>query len=82
MSIAYIARNVTKIDLMKGTFQFSKAKFSNPNPYDLGTITNFSTVFEGHLWSWWWPSRMIPRADGTRFPMVPPVSNQDIKSLP
>lgn len=45
MSIAYIARNVTKIDLMKGTFQFTRGKLANPNPYDLGTTTNFATVF-------------------------------------
>lgn len=82
MTIGYIAKNVTKIDLLKGTFQFRSGKLNNPNPFDLGALSNFATVFEGHLWSWWWPSPMIPRADGTRFPMVPPVTTQDMKSLP
>ncbi len=36
----------------------------------------------GDVWSWWWPTKIIPLNDGIRFPMVPPVTTQDFKQLP
>ena len=68
---------------MKGKFAFRDRLNIKPNPYDLGVISNYSTIFEGQSWTWWWPSEIIPRADGTRFPMRPPVSSdQFIKLAP
>lgn len=77
-SLVYVAKNITKIDLMKGTFRMNDPKRLHPNPFDLGKITNFATVFEGQAWTWWLPSRIIPKTDGTRFPMVPPVKIADV----
>ena len=81
-SLAYVGKNITKIDLMKGTFRFNDKRGFLHNPYDLGWITNFATVFEGNLWDFWWPSSMIPRADGLRFQMVPPVRITDVDDYP
>ena len=58
---------------MKGTFKCNDFQKLFPNPYDLGVLTNFATVFEGHLWDFWWPTAIVPKADGTQFPMVSPV---------
>jgi len=81
--ILYTARNVTKLDLMKGTFTIKKKlSHEKPNPFDLGMLTNFSLVFEEQLWTFWWPSGVVPRNDGTSFPMRPPVSTENFKSLP
>ena len=79
-SFAYIARNITKIDIIKGKFSLRRNS-EQPNPFDLGVISNFSSVFEGHLWSCWWPSRMVPSADGTKFPLIPPVNSEDFGGL-
>lgn len=45
ISLIYTANNVTKIDLLKGTFRLKDPQNLRPNPYDLGTISNFSDVF-------------------------------------
>jgi uncharacterized membrane protein len=42
----YAARNVTKIDLLKGTFTLKKKlQHDKPNPFDLGVLTNYSQIF-------------------------------------
>lgn len=46
-TVAFIAKNITKIDVLKGTFQFRNKNNQKPNPYDLGIVSNFSSVFEG-----------------------------------
>lgn len=74
MSLFYTAKNVTKIDLLKGTFRTSDPHNLHPNPYHLGVISNFASIFEGNLWNWWLPTTMTGRADALRFPMVPPVA--------
>jgi hypothetical protein len=66
---------------MKGTFKFISKNNEKPNPYDLGVVANFSTVLEGESWTWWFPTKTIPRADGTRFPMIPAVTASDIQTL-
>ena len=48
--LAFTARNITKIDVMKGKFSL-KYNEEKPNPFDLGILSNFATVFEGHLLS-------------------------------
>lgn len=40
-----------------------------------------ATVFEGELWTFWLPTAMVPRYDGVRFPMIPPISDEDKKTL-
>ena len=40
-----------------------------------------ATVFEGELWTFWWPSAIVPRYDGVRYPMIPPITEEDKKSL-
>lgn len=80
--ISYAAKNMTKIDEIKGKFKLRDRKKEYPNPYDLGIISNFATIFEGEIWTWWWPSAKIPKADGMRFPMIPPVRTQDKATLP
>ena len=44
-SLAYTAKNVTKIDLLKGTFRMSDPLNINPNPYHLGILSNFCNIF-------------------------------------
>lgn len=76
ISLVYTSRNVTKIDLLKGTFRLKDTQNPCPNPYDLGTVSNFADVFEGSAWTWWLPTTMIGKADALRFPMVPPVKRE------
>ena len=45
ISLVYTAHNVTKIDLLKGTFKLKDKQNLSPNPYDIGTISNFSDLF-------------------------------------
>jgi len=49
----------------------------SPNPYDLKTFTNLSTYFEGERWTFWWPSALVPKADGSSFTMIQPVTDAD-----
>lgn len=81
-TLAFIAKNITKIEVLKGTFQFSNKNRQKPNPFDLGVLSNFASVFEGESWTWWIPTGIIPRADGTRFPLIPPVTTADFAELP
>ena len=50
-----------------------------PNPYDPGLFTNFATVFEGEAWTFWLPTRHVPRFDGVKYPMVPPINDKQQK---
>jgi hypothetical protein len=81
-SLAYTSRNITKIDILKGTFKLSDPQNTMPNPFDLGVISNFANIFEGNVWTWWLPTEMIGRADGIHFPMRPAISRKDLKELP
>jgi len=76
ISLLYTGRNVTKIDLLKGTFKMNDTQNLCPNPYDLGTVGNFGNVFEGSVWTWWLPTTMLGKADALRFPMAPPVKRE------
>lgn len=76
-----LTANITRIDMMKGTFRLSDKEGFYPNPYNLGPFTNYATVFEGELWTFWWPSALIPRYDGVRYPMIPPITEEDKKTL-
>ena len=76
-----IAKNITRIDLMKGTFKFNDKEGVHPNPFHLWAITNFANVFEGELWTFWWPTAMVPKYDGVIYPMIPPITDQDKKGL-
>ena len=40
-------KNVTYVELLKGTFMFNDKAGFNPNPYDLGLLTNFGETFYG-----------------------------------
>ena len=42
-----LTKNITKIDLLKGNFALQDKLGMFPNPFDLGCITNFATVFSG-----------------------------------
>lgn len=39
------AKNLTRMDLLKGSFRFIDKDGTSPNPFDLGVITNLSTLF-------------------------------------
>ena len=43
--IAYTAKNITKIDEIKGKFKFKDRNKEFPNPFNLGLISNFASVF-------------------------------------
>ena len=42
-----LTKNITKIDMLKGTFIVFDKEGMNPNPYDLGFLTNYALIFEG-----------------------------------
>lgn len=67
--------------MLKGLFSFIDKDGSKPNPFDLGFTTNYATFFEGHSWLFWFPSAHVPRFDGTKFPMVPPITDKEKKSI-
>lgn len=79
--VQFFWKNITYIDLLKGTFVFNDKQGLYPNPYDLGPLTNYSTLMEGEAWTFWFPSMTIPRSDGTKYPMIPPISDRDKKAL-
>lgn len=74
-NLVTLTKNITRIDMMKGTFRFSDKEGFYPNPFNLGAITNYANIFEGQLWTFWWPTEIIARYDGVRFPMVPPITD-------
>ncbi len=63
------------------TFVFNDKQGLYPNPYDLGPLTNYNTLMEGEAWTFWFPSMTIPRFDGTKYPMIPSISDSDKKAL-
>lgn len=71
-----IMTNITQLDTMKGQFRWRDREGICPNPYDLGTITNFAVLFEGHLWTFWWPSKIVPKCDGASYPMQAPIEDE------
>lgn len=81
-NIALTSKNITHIDALKGNFRFSDPHRLFPNPFDLGAFSNFASLFEGQQWTFWWPSEIVARADGLRFPLVPAVPTDDFKCLP
>ena len=44
-TLAFTAKNITKIDTIKGKFSFKNKDNERPNPFDLGILSNFCTVF-------------------------------------
>jgi hypothetical protein len=46
-NLVTLMKNITRIDMMKGTFKFSDKEGFYPNPFNLGTLTNYSNIFEG-----------------------------------
>jgi hypothetical protein len=75
------SRNITYVDMLKGIFTVNDKEGTHPNPFDLGRITNLSQLFEGQSWSFWFPTQTNPKNDGTSYPMVPAITDQDKKSL-
>lgn len=43
-ALKLLSKNITYIDLLKGTFTVDDAMGLHPNPYDLKCLTNFSVV--------------------------------------
>lgn len=80
-NLAALTKNITRIDLMKGTFKYTDKEGTHPNPFDLGLFTNYANVFEGEIWTFWWPSEQIPRNDAVRYPMIQPITDEDKKGL-
>ena len=81
-NLILVAKNITQLDLLKGQFRMSDKHGTYPNPYNLGILSNFNSIFNGDYWLFWLPLKIINENDGTEFPMIPPVTQDDIKSLP
>ena len=58
-------KNFTQMDIIKGSFKFMDAKGVYPNPFNLGLLSNFNSIFEGDYWLFWWPSEIPSLHDGT-----------------
>ena len=43
----FLLKNVTYVELLKGMFKWSDKDGLMPNPYDLGFISNYASVFGG-----------------------------------
>ena len=80
-ALLFQSRNVTYVELMKGTFKYTDSDGVCPNPYDLGFLTNFATIYEGEQWTFWLPTTHVPFNDGTKYPMLPIISESDKKKL-
>jgi hypothetical protein len=59
-AVLFFWKNVTYVELLKGIFMFNDKTGLNPNPYDLGLLTNFSNFFSGELWTFWLPTATVP----------------------
>jgi hypothetical protein len=57
--------NMTRMDLLKGSFKFNDRHGTHPNPYNLGFFANIASVFEGNKWLFWWPTETVTYNDGT-----------------
>lgn len=80
-NFTFLQQNVTRIDLLKGTFKLNDKSGLSPNPFDLGLTTNFATVFPAENWTFWLPTEGVVPADGTAFPMAPPITDADKATL-
>lgn len=69
------------MDLLKGTFRFNDTEGDHPNPFDLGRLSNFNSIFQKQAWLFWFPTAVTHPNDGTQFPMIPPIYNEDINTL-
>lgn len=81
-NIMIAGKNVTQIEMLKGTFIFRDKHGMHPNPYDLGFFTNLNNIFGGDYWLFWWPTPIKSENDFTEYPMRPPVTNAQFKTLP
>ena len=72
-NLIMLTRNITFVDMLKGHYKFSDKSGMFPNPFNLGLISNFYSIFKGHSWSWFWPEKIIHETDGTSFPKFPGV---------
>jgi hypothetical protein len=80
-NIVTLGKNITQIDMLKGTFKMTDKDGTHPNPYNLGFLTNLANHFEGELWKIWWPTELIPRFDATRWIMMNSITDSDKKTL-
>lgn len=46
-TVQFFWKNLTYIELLKGIFNLNDKEGLNPNPFDLGFLSNFATIFEG-----------------------------------
>lgn len=47
LSNIYIAmKNITQLEMLKGTLRLNDKYGTHPNPYDLGPFTNLNTLFQ------------------------------------
>lgn len=46
-NIVTLGKNITQIDMLKGTFKMTDKDGTHPNPYNLGFLTNLANHFEG-----------------------------------
>ena len=44
-NLASLIKNITQLDTMKGQFLWRDKYNIAPNPFNLGTITNYSVIF-------------------------------------
>ena len=64
-NVMLVYKNITQLDMLKGLLRFQDKHGTHPNPFDLGCLTNFNTVFFGAYWLFWWPTTTINDHDGT-----------------
>ena len=64
-NLTMVAKNITQLDLLKGQFSFQNKHGTHPNPYNLGILSNFNSVFGGDYWWFWWPSETTTDHDFT-----------------
>jgi hypothetical protein len=58
-------KNITRMDLLKGTFRFNDTEGDHPNPFDLGRLSNFNSIFQKQAWLFWFPTAVTHPNDGT-----------------
>jgi hypothetical protein len=44
-NIILAGKNMTQLEMLKGHFKFIDKHGLNPNPYDLGFLTNLNNIF-------------------------------------
>lgn len=55
-NLLLVSKNITQLEMLKGHFRWSDKHGTHPNPYDLGALSNFNSVFDGNYWLFWWPT--------------------------